>query len=147
MQVATKVQLSFSVSLNWDHAANAGVIQSGNRMPLIITPPVEFGGTETAWSPEHLLAASVASCYSTTFFYFTRFFKVKVTSFHLDLEMEIEKEDKGPFTATRFLLHPRIEFAEQVSRELIDSILDKTKKYCIISNSVKGEEIVQAEVS
>ena len=147
METAVKVQHTFSVALQWDNSANAAVLSAGNRMPLVVTSPAEFGGTDAAWSPEHLLAASLTSCYSTTFFYFARLFKVKVQSFSIDADLEIEKEDKEPFKASRFVLRPHIKFDRAVSEDVIEKILDKTKKYCIISNSLTGEEIIEPVIS
>jgi len=146
MEVATKVSHTFSVSLKWDNAVNGAVVRSGKRTPLVVASPPEFGGTDTAWSPEHLLAASVSSCYSTTFFYFAKLFKVKVRSFSVEVEMEIEKGDKGPFVAHRFILRPKIKLAGATEQSVIDTLLEKTIQYCIISNSVKGEEIVEATI-
>jgi organic hydroperoxide reductase OsmC/OhrA len=146
MQVATKVQHTFSVSLEWDIDARRGIVHSGKRKPIVIASPPEFGGTDEVWSPEHLLAASLVSCYTTTFFYFAKLMKVKVETFSVNVEMEIEKEDRGPFTATRFIVHPHIKFAERIEQCVIDNLLEKTKRYCIITNSVKGHEIVEPSI-
>jgi organic hydroperoxide reductase OsmC/OhrA len=146
MEVASKVQHTFSVSLNWDIVENKAIVNSGKRIPLVVTPPPEFGGADSEWSPEHLLAASLTSCYATTFFYFARLFKIKVKNFSLEAEMEVEKDDQGPFSTTRFILHPQIEFGGNVSNELVTKILEKTKKYCIITNSVKAQEVIDAKI-
>jgi organic hydroperoxide reductase OsmC/OhrA len=142
MQVATKVQHTFSVALEWDNDSHAGIVHSGKRNPIVVASPPEFGGTDKLWSPEHLMAAALVSCYTTTFFYFAKLLKVNVESFSVNVEMEIEKEDKGPFTATRFIVQPRIKFEEKPEQSVIDNLLEKTKKYCIITNSVKGAEVV-----
>jgi organic hydroperoxide reductase OsmC/OhrA len=147
MEAPTKVSHTFSVSIKKESTLGGGILSSGKRSPFVVASPPEFGGTDTDWSPEHLLAASIASCYSNTFFYFAKLLKIKVHSLNVDAEMEVEKEDKGPFTATRFILHPEIKLAEPSSKETIDALLEKTKKYCIISNSVKGEIIVQPNIN
>jgi organic hydroperoxide reductase OsmC/OhrA len=146
MEVATKVQHIFSVSVNREVNKCDNIVSSGQRAPLTITPPPEFGGKDLEWSPEHLLAAAVASCYSNTFFHFARLLKIKIENFSVKIEMEVEKEEKDPFTASRFILYPRIIFAETVHQSMIDNLLEKTKKYCIISNSVKGKVIVRADI-
>jgi organic hydroperoxide reductase OsmC/OhrA len=146
MEVATKVQHTFSVSIRHEETLSENIMSSGKRIPIKVTPPPEFGGSDMDWSPEHLLAASLASCYSNTFFHFTRLLKIKVENFSVKIEMEVEKEEKGPFTTGRFILYPKITFTAPVSQSAIDNLLEKTKKYCIISNSVKGEVIIQPQI-
>ena len=147
MEVATKVKHDFAVSLKWDEESRNGIAQAGNRMPVSFSAPPEFGGADVAWSPEHLLAASLSSCYTTTFFYFVRLLKLDVRNFHLDVTMEIEKDGSGPFTATKFILHPHIVFGVLPAQTIIDNLLSKTKRYCIISNSVKGLIVVEPDVT
>ena len=147
MEVATKVKHEFAVSLKWDEEAHNGIARSGNKMPVLFSAPIEFGGTDVVWSPEHLLAASLSSCYTTTFFYFARLLKVDVKSFNLDVKMDIEKEGSGPFSATKFTLRPHIVFNTLPVQAVIDNLLSKAKRYCIISNSVKGEIVVEPEVA
>jgi organic hydroperoxide reductase OsmC/OhrA len=146
MEVATKVGHQYSVSLKWDNESQNGVAIAGKRMPILFAPPPEFGGTDKLWSPEHLLAASLSSCYATTFFYFSKLLKVDVRSFHLEVIMEVEKDVTGIFTATRFTLRPHIEFGIKQGQAMINNLLSKAKRYCIISNSVKGEIVVLPEM-
>ena len=91
MEVATKVH-KFDVSLKWDYESDSGIARAGNRMPLLVGPPPEFGGTESTWSPEHLLAASVASCYVTTFLSLEKNMKVTVTAMRISCMVEFEKK-------------------------------------------------------
>jgi organic hydroperoxide reductase OsmC/OhrA len=146
MEVATKVHHTFSVSLKWDNSVNGAIVSSGKRTPIVITSPPEFGGKDTEWSPEHLLALSISSCYATTFHYFVKLMKVKVKSFQIEMSMEVEKEGAQPFAATRYILQPHIEFTDNPGQNLIDSLLSKAKRYCIISNSVKGEVFVEPKI-
>ena len=146
MQTAAKVIHPFNASLKWNEEAHIGIINSGRRAQIVFTTPPEFGGSQTEWSPEHLLAASISSCYTTTFCHFIKLMKVKVNSFQLDITMDVEKDGAEPFTVTRYVLHPRIEFAGNPGQNVIDNLLSRAKRYCIISNSVKGEVIVEPEI-
>jgi organic hydroperoxide reductase OsmC/OhrA len=146
MEVLTKVSHTFTVSTKWNEDSHIGIINSERRAPIVFTTPPEFGGTNTEWSPEHLLAASLSSCYATTFFYFVKLFKIQVQNFSISTSMDLEKDHGGPFVATRFTLHPHIEFVGTLSQSGVDNLLAKAKKYCIISSSVKGEVIVEPEI-
>src|SRR5688572_5492754 len=74
METVTSVHI-YNVNMKWDPETGTGLGRSGNRMPLVFGPPPEFGGTEATWSPEHLLAAAVSSCYTNTFLHFARLLK------------------------------------------------------------------------
>ncbi len=147
MEVATKIKHEFAVSLKWEEESHNGIVRTGNCMPVLFSAPIEFGGTDVAWSPEHLLAASLSSCYTTTFFYFAKLLKVDIRSFHLNVNMEIEKEGAGPFAATKFILYPHIVFGALPLQAIIDNLLSKAKRYCIISNSVKGVIVVEPDMT
>src|SRR5438128_9174233 len=95
----------YDVSLNWNANAYDGTVQSGSRFPLHFGPPPEFGGPENLWSPEHLLAASVATCYTTTFMHFAKLLNVKVSRFTITCVTEFKKQTIG-FEATHYLLRP-----------------------------------------
>jgi organic hydroperoxide reductase OsmC/OhrA len=146
MEVATKVSHTFSVSLKWNNDINGAIIRSGKRAPIIIASPPEFGGTDKEWSPEHFLAASVSSCYATTFHYFAKLMKIKVSSFQIEISMDVEKEGAQAFTATNYVLQPRIAFIGNPEQNVIDNLLSKAKRYCIISNSVKGEVLIEPKI-
>jgi len=69
-----------------------------------------------------------------------------VEKIHVEIVMELEKETGAGFVAKRFLLSPVIYFIGNPGEELIENLLGKAKKYCIISNSVKGEVLVEPTV-
>jgi organic hydroperoxide reductase OsmC/OhrA len=147
MNIAPSLKHEYSLSLDWDETVHRGLISSGERIPLAFSPPAEFGGTGKVWSPEHLLAASLSSCYTTTLFYFARLLKLDIANYHLDIKMEIEKEGCQPFTATKFFLCPAIVLGVLPPATVVDNLLSKAKRYCIISNSVKGEIIVEPKIT
>ena len=62
----------YPVTIHWTGTEIAdpseGRLESSDGLPeVVVTPPPEFGGPAHQWSPEHLFAASVASCFLTTF--------------------------------------------------------------------------------
>jgi organic hydroperoxide reductase OsmC/OhrA len=136
---------TYEVSLKWDYETDSGIARSENRMPFLFGPPPEFGGTETTWSPEHLLCASVASCYTTTFLHFAKLLKVQLTGFRISAKAEFEKRNIG-LEAVRFILRPIIELHADPGQHVLENLLEKAKKHCFISNSVKGEIIVDPSI-
>ncbi len=146
MSTLEKITHTYDVNLVWDVEQEQALLRAGNRMPILVSAPPEFNGSDTVWSPEHLILASLTSCYVTTFMYFAKLLKVKVRDLKVSGKVEIEKEGKGMFEATRFILHPSIDFQNDPGAHIVENLLDKAKRYCIVSNSVKGEVIVEPSV-
>jgi organic hydroperoxide reductase OsmC/OhrA len=144
MEVKTQVHF-YEASLNWETKTASGIATSGTRTPLLFGPPPEFGGTENTWSPEHLLAVSLASCYITTLNSFANLLKVSLASLNVSCKVEFTKKEKG-FEATKFILYPSVRFQHDPGQNVIDNLLAKAKKYCFISNSVKGEVVVEPTI-
>jgi len=136
--------------MKWNIEAGNGMMTSGTRIPVMFAPPAEFGGTDKVWSPEQLLASAVASCYMTTFLHFADMLKIKIKELDVDVKMEIEKQDKMGFKATKYFVRPRIAFATSQSEQAIENLLSKAKRYCIVSNSVCGdirvEPVIRCEI-
>jgi len=146
MATVEKITHTYEVNLSWDTEQDQALLRAGNRMPILVSAPPEFNGTDTVWSPEHLICASLTSCYVTTFMYFAKLLKVRIRDIKVNATVEIEKEGKAVFEAKRFVLHPSVEFETSPGEHIVDNLLDKAKRYCIISNSVKGEVVVEPSV-
>jgi organic hydroperoxide reductase OsmC/OhrA len=144
MNITTQAH-TFNVSLNWNSGTANGIAHAENREAIVYGAPPEFGGKDNVWSPEHLLAASIGSCYATTFFYFAKLFRVTISDFSVSCKAEFEKREKG-FEATRYILYPVVTVVTSVDKAALDNVFQKAKKYCLISNSVKGEIVVEAEI-
>ena len=136
---------TFDVAYQWDYQAGAGLARAGNREPITLSPPPEFGGKDSNWSPEHLLAASLASCYTNTFMHFAKLLGVHIAGFSIDARAEFEKGKTG-FEATRYVLEPVVKFVDIPDESVIIDLFSKAKKYCFISNSVKGDIVVESHV-
>ncbi|MBP6334252.1 MAG: OsmC family protein [Bacteroidia bacterium] len=147
MEQLEKVTHTYDVNLVWDPENSQVQLRAGNRMPILVSAPPEFGGSNEVWSPEHLILASLSSCYVTTFMYFANLLKVSVRHLKVSSKVNIEKEGKGMFEANYFILYPSIEFQNDPSQRIVESLLDKAKRYCIVSNSVKGQIVVEPVIS
>lgn len=146
MAVESQTRNVYSVSLDWDTNYDSATLHAGDRSPLMIGPPPEFNGSNSIWSPEHLLISALSSCYTTTFMHFAKLLKTPISRLHVDGVVEFEKEEGSPLEAKRFILHPVIEFSNNPGEHVIENLLAKARKYCIISNSIKGEVIIEPSV-
>lgn len=109
------------------------------------SPPPEFGGPGGDWSPETLLIASIADCYVLSFRAVARASRLEWHSLAVDVEGVLDRVD-GVTRFTRFTLRPRLRLAQGASDTLARTLLDKSKRSCLISNSLLAECVVEPVV-
>jgi len=113
---------------------------------LRIDAPPEFKGHDGVWTPEHLFVASVNSCFMTTFLAIAENSKLDFISFKAGATGRLEKMERG-FAMTEITLHPKLVIKNAGDFERANRILEKAEKHCLISNSIKSETRVEAEIS
>ena len=121
-------------------AASEGPVSVGGPgLPRIVTyPPPQFDGPEGHWSPETLLAASVADCFILSFRAVARASKFEWTRLDVCVQGRLERVD-GLTRFTRFTIEPRLETADGVDHSRARAVLEKAKRTCLISNSLLAE--------
>jgi len=126
----------FSVDLRWI-AGSTGIITAEDVEGSIeVSPPPVFGGQGKPWTPEHFFLGSISSCFMTTYMSFVKKFKFEVSKFNCDVKGEISLVE-GRLVFTKIDLYSRIAVPGSELTEKATLAFDKTKKYCIISNSIQ----------
>jgi organic hydroperoxide reductase OsmC/OhrA len=113
---------------------------------LQVDAPPEFKGHDGVWTPEHLFVASVNSCFMTTFLAIAENSNLEVVSFHAAAKGKLEKVDGQGLMMTQISLRPALVILHERDRERALRILEKAKKHCLISNSIKTETLLEADV-
>ncbi len=107
--------------------------------------PPEFGGPGDVWSPETLLVSTVASCFVLSFRAIARTARLDWTSLTCTAEGTLEKVDKlTQFTG--FTVTAKLTVRPGTNETKARTILEKGEKYCLITNSMKAESHLEAEV-
>ncbi len=134
---------SFKTKVKWEENKK-GEIWSNKTPTIKISTPPEFKGEEGFWSPEELFLASVNTCIMTTFLYFKDKLSFHLLSYESETEGEVSfKEGKLSFTS--ITVYPRIKVMKgEISKA--KSAMEKTKKYCLISNSIRPEVKVITDI-
>ena len=115
-------------------------------LPEIATaPPPEFGGPGNAWSPETLLCASLADCFVLSFRAIARGSGFEWSALECRVEGVLERAD-AVTRFTKYTTYARLEVPRGSAAEKARRILEKAERACLISNSVRGERAVVAEV-
>ena len=102
---------------------------------LSSAPPPEFDGPGNAWSPEHLLLASVQACFLFTLRAVARHAKVEFHALDVDASGTVDRSD-GVTRFTDILLRPTITVGARTSRDAVLRLLTKTEHACLVSASL-----------
>ena len=102
---------------------------------LRTAPPTDYDGPGDAWSPEHLLLASVQSCFLFTLRAIARLAKVEFITLDLEASGTVNRQD-GVTRFTEIVLRPRLTLSSSTDRERALHVLEKSEKMCLVSASL-----------
>jgi organic hydroperoxide reductase OsmC/OhrA len=120
-------------------------IDTAGAPTLQTAPPPEFDGPGGCWSPETLLAAAVADCYTLAFRAVARASRLAWTAIDVSVEAVLDRAD-GVTRFTRIVVAPRLCVDEGVSERLAITVLEKAARSCLVTNSLLAESVLQPEV-
>lgn len=134
-------------SVSAQATSDGDVALNGDQLPAIHSqPPAEFGGPGDKWSPESLLMAAVADCFTLSFRAIAAASKVPFTELKVEVDGVLDKvERKMKFTEVSIkanLVAPEGTDAAKVQR-----LLEMAEQTCLVTNSLNVECHLQAEVS
>lgn len=128
----------YEVNLKWNEG-RVGELSSPdlNDKILCATPPQFPNGVPNIWSPEHLYAAAINSCYMTTFLAIAGNSNLEFDAFECKTTCKLNTVE-GKFLITEAEITPKVELKNhEKDFERSIRILEKTKAACLISNSMK----------
>jgi organic hydroperoxide reductase OsmC/OhrA len=116
------------------------------RLPTLSTAaPVEFDGPGERWSPETLLVAAVADCFTLTFRGVARVNRVAWTSIECDVRGTLERVD-GVTKFTAFAIRAHLVVPDGATEEAARRALEKAERTCLITNSLTASVQLEATV-
>jgi organic hydroperoxide reductase OsmC/OhrA len=113
-------------------------LNSHGLSELSSEPPTEFGGPGDLWSPETLLMAAVADCFTLTFRAAAKTTNLPWTRLECVANGTVDRiEGVTRFTA----IHLRVSLSipNAADTERARRLLEKTEKGCLVANSLKSE--------
>ncbi|HTW31021.1 MAG TPA: OsmC family protein [Candidatus Sulfotelmatobacter sp.] len=119
----------------WWTSGKTGLAKSDSAPNAIhFTAPAEFGGMEGRWTPEELLLAAIAGCYTTTLRAIAGS-GVDFTDLHVEASGTVRKAESG-YSFTQIVVRPslKIESGEQRDRAL--ELLKRAEKLCLVSRAM-----------
>jgi organic hydroperoxide reductase OsmC/OhrA len=119
--------------------------QSDGLPALRMVEPATYGGPGDAWSPEHLLLASVQACFLFTLRAVARLSKIEFAQLDLEAAGTVDR-DEGVTRFTEIVLHSRLTVPPGIDRARVLAMLEKAKKACLVSASLSTPIRLEAEI-
>jgi peroxiredoxin-like protein len=136
---------SYQASARWtSHQRGIAESQSIPRTINFAAPP-EFGGEPGLWTPEHLLLASLATCFVCTLRAVADASNLEIDAVEVPIDGSIEKLEGG-FKFTRINLRPVLTIHRKEDRERAGRLLEKAERLCLISRSLNCTIVLEPKI-
>lgn len=135
---------TYQNSLAWS-GNRAGDLTARDKPDFEVSSPPEFKGEEGKWSPEDLFVASVNSCTMTTFLALAFHTDLPLESYESSAEGTLENDGSG-YEFTKVTVKPVIRVQSEDAISHAEKLMEKAHDRCLISNSIKGETVIEADV-
>ena len=120
----------------WWTSGRTGLAKSDSAPNAIhFTAPAEFGGLEGRWTPEELLLASVASCYTTTLRTIAGGVEFDFTDLQVEASGTVRKVDSG-YSFTQIVVRPNLKIASAEERDRAIEVLKRAERLCLVSRAL-----------
>jgi organic hydroperoxide reductase OsmC/OhrA len=117
----------------WWSSGQTGLAKSDSAPNAIhFSAPPQFGGLEGRWTPEDLLLAALASCFTTTFQAIAGYSKFEYTDMQTEVEGTVSKAETG-YRFSEITIRPTLIIQDEEKRERALHLLQKTKAACLVS--------------
>lgn len=122
------------------------VIHAAGLPELVSQPPLEFDGPGDRWSPESLLMASIADCFTLSFRAIAAASRVSFTQIDVDVKGSLNLvENKMMFTEVEIIAN--LQVPADVDPGKADRLLAKAENACLVTNSLNVECHLRTNVS
>jgi peroxiredoxin-like protein len=120
----------------WWTSGRCGLAKSDSAPNAIhFTAPKEFGGLEGRWTPEELLLAALAGCFTTTLRAVAGGGRFDVTDLQVDASGTIRKTACG-YDFSEIVIRPNLRIASSKEREHALDLLKKAERLCLVSRAI-----------
>ena len=123
-----------------------GQIKRPTLPAVSVGAPPEFKGREGQWTPEHLFAASINTCFMFTFLAIAENSKLPLVSFTSTAKGKLEKVAGSGYQITEIVVKPRIVIASFEDLGRMPRVLEKATENCFISKSIKSTVRLEPQI-
>jgi len=120
----------------WWTSGRTGLAKSDSAPNAIhFTAPAEFGGLEGRWTPEELLLAAIAGCYTTTVRAIAGGAQFDFTDLQVEASVTVRKVESG-YSFTQITVRPNLKIASSEERDKALELLKRAEKLCLVSRAM-----------
>jgi organic hydroperoxide reductase OsmC/OhrA len=135
----------YRVLAGWS-SGKSGRVTSQSAAPAIhFTAPPRFGGVEGRWTPEDLLLAAIAGCYTTTFCALAEYSKLQYHDLAVEVRGALRKADRGYAFGT-IAICPRLTIVAGEEQQRALRLLQKAAATCLVSRLLSVEPAFEPKV-
>ena len=133
-------------ALAWWTSGQTGLAKSDSAPNAIhFSAPPEFGGLDGRWTPEDLLLAALASCFTTTFRAIAGYSKFEYTDLQVEVEGTVSKGQSG-YGFSEIILRPTVTIRDEENRDRALNLLQQTKAACLVSKALATVPALESHV-
>jgi len=130
----------------WWTSGQTGIAKSDSAPNAIhFTAPVQFGGIDGRWTPEDLLMAALASCFTTTFYAIAASSKFEYTDLEVEAGGTVSKTSNG-YNFNEIVVRVNLVIPSEDRRERAISLLQKTKELCLVSRALATAQSFETRI-
>jgi peroxiredoxin-like protein len=120
----------------WWTSGRTGLAKSDSAPNAIhFTAPIEFGGLEGRWTPEELLLAAIAGCYTTTLRAIAGGAQFNFTDLQVEASGTVRKAESG-YVFHEITLRPNLKISTTEERERALELLKRAERLCLVSRAI-----------
>ena len=120
----------------WWTSGRSGLAKSDSAPNAIhFTAPKEFGGLEGVWTPEELLLAALAGCFTTTLRTMAGKVQFDITDLEVQASGTVRKSAFG-YVFSEIVIRPNLKIACSDEQEHALDLLERTERLCLVSRAI-----------
>lgn len=129
------IQHQYRVTAWWT-SGSAGLAKSDSAPNAIhFTAPAQFGGIEGRWTPEELLLAAAAGCFTTTLRSIASSIQADFTDLEVEASATLRKMESG-YTFSEIVIRPTLKISDDGELGFALDLLKKAQRLCLVSRAL-----------
>ena len=136
---------TYETTVSWK-GGHWGHLQCGNGPEMDFSAPPDVHGYAGVMTPEDAFVAAANMCVMMMFLWAAERFKIDLVSYECKAEGEKKIELDRTEIFTKVTLWPKIKVRGTEERR-VRRALQSATKYSLVANSIKGEVVVEPEIT
>lgn len=141
---AKPVKYTYQTQLRWV-SDRKGILSCNDKPDILVACAPEFGGHPEIWSPEDMFVGMIETCTMATFLWLCDTKKVNIKSYTSEGLGTAQMVGKS-MRFNSIIIKIKIGMPAEDDRPEIERILQDISKWCLISNSIKTQVNIEAEL-